>query len=313
MTSPKKRRHSSQHSSYGTFKYTTMLQATCPTDIQDILRSKHKGYVAVTLNRFVVNALLEANDKNRNISESSVDKLIASIEATGYDPVGMMCMYEDGELADGQHRLRALQLLYGRGFHLPKTPVQMFNFGLSHERGMDIDNGRIRSFADSLRIDGVLKDKLFISALNQYAIKISGKGRRTFSSRELKEIWMNDLCSITELGNFENIPSPTGAKKRPYSWFVVAFKFIQDEWGTALAKKALEQFYYGDDTRNYMVALRNYLLIEGPNLRYNAGTNKADELLGLVFYCFNHFMGRRPQKAPVLSSKSEPLETNPNK
>ena len=299
------------------FQYDQIPKATNPTEIQNLLRAGYKGPVNVTLNRFVVDSLLENNHRNRYCSQASVDCLIKSYIKTGYEPVGMMSMYTDGLLADGQHRLKALQLFYARGNRFKTPPVQEFRFGITEDRGMDIDNGRPRSANDALRIKGVIENPTYSSAVRSYILREemfqgeSNSHRKVIAS-EIEEVWNAGFCGVRALGVFSGIPSPTGRKKAT-AWLVLAFKLIQDEWGTVKAKEAKDQFYNGTNSRDYRVALRNYI-VSLKNVHYDAGSIEGEALLETIFYCFNRFLKKKmASKEPIIAGKTEPLAKNPNK
>ena len=92
--------------------------------------------------------MLESNPVNRNISERAVSDLAKSILNNDWQITHQgIAFYDDGTLADGQHRLSAIVRA--------NVPVyMMLTKGLSKEVAMSIDSGRRRSLIDGIKISG---------------------------------------------------------------------------------------------------------------------------------------------------------------
>lgn len=91
---------------------------------------------------------LERNVRNRVINSRSVDSLVRDIKAGSFYLTHQgIAFYDDGTLADGQHRLTAI-VLAGR-------PVQMMvTRYMPHDTKIAIDYGMKRGFEDSVDIEG---------------------------------------------------------------------------------------------------------------------------------------------------------------
>jgi hypothetical protein len=99
------------------------------------------------------------NENNRSISRGKVNVYAAEITDGTWRNTHQNCIafYEDGILADGQHRLSAVVQA--------KKPVEMFvATGLSRVDGAAIDQGRARKLTDALVIGGMVESSKYISA-----------------------------------------------------------------------------------------------------------------------------------------------------
>ena len=92
--------------------------------------------------------MLASNTLNRNLSERAVSDLAKTIQSNDWQITHQgIAFYDDGTLADGQHRLSAIVRA--------DTPVYMMvTSGLNKESAMTIDSGRKRSLIDGIKISG---------------------------------------------------------------------------------------------------------------------------------------------------------------
>ena len=117
-------------------------------------------------------AMLSRNSRNRSLRPIYAAALARDMTAgrwvfTG-DPIRL---FEDGEVADGQHRLRAV-VMSG----IPQTFAVVS--GVSDEAMQAIDSGRKRSGADRLALAGVKNSKRIAPTLNLMAVL----AQRTYSA-----------------------------------------------------------------------------------------------------------------------------------
>jgi hypothetical protein len=89
---------------------------------------------------------LERNTKNRRLESRVVERYASDMRANRFDLTHQgIAFYEDGELADGQHRLSAIVKA--------GVPVKMLvTRGLDKGSTMQIDNHKLRSLVDSYAI-----------------------------------------------------------------------------------------------------------------------------------------------------------------
>ena len=101
----------------------------------------------------------EINISNRRLSNPSVSKYADDMKSgTWYDThQNVIAFYEDGSLADGQHRLLAV---VESGVDVEMTAFH----GLSRIAGSVIDQGRSRTAVDGLMIGGLIEDSKYLTA-----------------------------------------------------------------------------------------------------------------------------------------------------
>jgi hypothetical protein len=92
--------------------------------------------------------MLTSNPVNRRLSERAVSDLAKAIINNDWQITHQgIAFYDDGTLADGQHRLTAVVKA--------NVPVyMMITKGLSKDSAMSIDSGRRRSLIDGVKISG---------------------------------------------------------------------------------------------------------------------------------------------------------------
>lgn len=95
---------------------------------------------------------LNANTSNRKLRDGVVEKYAEDMRHGRWTRcTAPICFYEDGDVADGQHRLWAI---------IESDTTQEFAVlrGLSRADGLNIDTGLNRSLVDNARISGADKD-----------------------------------------------------------------------------------------------------------------------------------------------------------
>ena len=94
-------------------------------------------------------SLLSRNTTNRNLSANLVAKYAKQMRSGEWSLTHQgIAVYDDGELADGQHRLNAV---IASGCDV----VMQVTYGISRESGCDIDVHRARNISDSIKIGGL--------------------------------------------------------------------------------------------------------------------------------------------------------------
>lgn len=139
----------------------------------------------VTIREFVTPELalewLANNQNNRNLRQSDVDYLRDCILSGTWRTTHQgIAFYEDGTLADGQHRLHAI-VDAGIGVYVNVTR------GLPMENADAIDRGIPRNNRDHLHFRGVKSDTRRVAAcvcmINQYFVERSGNATRWSKKR----------------------------------------------------------------------------------------------------------------------------------
>jgi hypothetical protein len=108
---------------------------------------------------------LSKNVLNRNVSQRLVDKYAHDMENNNWELNHQgIAFYDDGSVADGQHRL--LSVIKSR-----KTVQMMVTTGLKKPAAVTIDIGRKRSMSDGIQIGGLSDwiSKRHISMISQVA------------------------------------------------------------------------------------------------------------------------------------------------
>ena len=125
---------------------------------------------------------LGKNLSNRNISPKHVDKLKKTIENDEWQVTHQgIAIYEDGTLADGQHRLTAIVLA--------NKAVQMYvTFNVTVEAGMAIDQqSRSRTLADSMKMSGRLEAKSVVAICRHWMMLLGTYHAADFEIRKFEE------------------------------------------------------------------------------------------------------------------------------
>ena len=119
----------------------------------------------VKINPAMAEHYLSKNLSNRNVSQRLVDMYAYDMENNNWELNHQgIAFYDDGSIADGQHRL--LSIIKAR-----KTVPMMVTTGLKKPAAVTIDIGRKRSMSDGIKIGG-LSDwitKRHISLISQIA------------------------------------------------------------------------------------------------------------------------------------------------
>ena len=126
---------------------------------------------------------LAANEDNRNLVWADVEYLRDCILAGEWKVTHQgIAFWDDGDLADGQHRLHAI-IEAGVGVWINVTR------GMPRENAEAIDRGRVRSNKDHLHFSGVKSDTRRVAACvcltNQYRVERSENATR-WSKRRLR-------------------------------------------------------------------------------------------------------------------------------
>lgn len=268
-------------------EYSEIPIVTNSEQLDDLIfKDEYKGLANVLLNRENVDYLLSLNTSNRNIKTHSVVAYVNAFEKRGYESIGLMLVSDRGVLADGQHRLTALQRLFNKGCNIGAW--QVFRFGFSESRTVDIDNGVSRTYKDALALAGVLKDSKYAAALRTYAMLTAPNYRVKFTAAELIDIYERDFKYVFDIGTFQTFPGSGGLQGekgyRPAPWVITAFRICQKKFGTENMKTVYEQFYNGTNLKDPMVFFRNKLLTSRGKFRFGVRSDgKTIEMLGCLF------------------------------
>jgi len=176
--------------------------------------------------------LRDQNTVNRPVSMSSVTKYAADMAQGQWRDThqNAIAFFEDGVLADGQHRLMAVVR--------SGLAVQMYvAFGLSRSDAMAIDQGRTRSASDALKISGMISEHGHISYAVAIVRLVNSAERPTKKNMTVQEIGaaiekLNDGISYA----LENLTAANGGVKNAVVRAAVAVAYYR------APRHALDQF-----------------------------------------------------------------------
>ena len=123
---------------------------------------KSSNTSVITITPEMAKELLEQNTNNRGISPANVQKIASDMLSDGFKLNGeTIKIYDDGSLADGQHRLMAC-VLSGKPF---QTYVIR---GIKKDVLHTIDAGKTRNTVEALNMTGCGIKSLMVPSLNWY-------------------------------------------------------------------------------------------------------------------------------------------------
>lgn len=201
---------------------------------------------------------LNVNTNNRHLSAGVAEKYAADMTAGRWtECVAPIVFYDDGDLADGQHRLFAI-------VESGTTQRFLVTRNLSREAGLNIDTGRVRTVVDNARISGT--DRELSSQLISYARGIDSGT----SVQSLNRVLSN--AEVLEVVERHREPAEWLLKRGPVgrgirnavicaafgrAWYVEA-----DKERLAKCAEILSKGYYDGESESAAIALRNYLILK---------------------------------------------------
>lgn len=198
-------------------------------------------------------AWINANTNNRSLREGVVEQYANDMCAGNWtNCTAPIAFYEDGSLADGQHRLYAI---------IESGCEQTFSVmrGLSREDGLNVDTGLARSVVDNSRISGLdlhLSNSLVaVARAVAFGMPVSN---RLSNSEKLKLVAEHrDACE------WANGKMP----HRKYVCNSAVMAALARAWYYEDDKERLEQFakvmgngFSDGDADSAAIAMRNYML-----------------------------------------------------
>lgn len=202
-------------------------------------------------------AWLNKNPCNRNLREGVAEKYAADMaRGTWTDCTAPIAFYDDGELADGQHRLYAI---------IESGTTQRFIIArdLPRAAGLNIDTGASRSVVDNARISGSdpgLTNTILTAAR---AIHEGVRGTTARSNAQRLEV----VARYREAAEFCNSYAPRTVKfigSAPIMGAIGrAFMHERDKERLKRFCTVMRSGMMADDTESAAVALRLYLTGKG--------------------------------------------------
>jgi hypothetical protein len=213
--------------------------------------SKEAKWVVFTPEKAKV--LLDKNLNNRKFRQSLAEKYAEDMASGKWTRcIVPIAIYEDGNIADGQHRLAAI---------LMSRTTQKFLLleGLTKEDGLNIDTGKFRTLVDNAHISGVDPDLTAEKTALARAIQEGDRGAKAYpNSMKLEFVSMHREAVEWTVKN-----GPTGKGIRNQIILAaVARAFYYEENKEKLIRfcKVLGSGFAQGDHESAAIALRNYLM-----------------------------------------------------
>jgi hypothetical protein len=141
--------------------------------MRDYMKPQIQTVMTFVTPEMAKNWIAKNNEGNRRVRSTDVEILAGEIAGGGYEPTHQgIAFYEDGSLADGQHRLHAI-VKANVGVWINVTT------GLSRVANHKIDKGIVRTALDSLHFMGIKSDQkrvaICTSMIYQYESEVAGR------------------------------------------------------------------------------------------------------------------------------------------
>jgi len=168
------------------------------SQIDDLLQDKSYRSVRITLTEEVINDLLSRNKENRKLNKQRLYNLENDLKTNGWKEYASMAVGDDGNLADGQHRLTALKRA---GIYNAVTTLYL---NVDRETLLRIDEVNPRSTNDTLHFIGVELPYIAVGVINLDARlnQDNFASKRTrIEPYEVEKLWREKWKDI-----FDNMP-----------------------------------------------------------------------------------------------------------
>ena len=150
-----------------------------------------------TVTPSMAESFLLENKSNRKINKQQLDMLIRTIKAGNWALTHQgVAFYDDGALADGQHRLNAI-VESGIGCMMPV----FYGVEKNIKTVMAVDCGKLRSVKDSSAIIGLVVKPIDIALCKILEFGVDRRGRRLthLESADLCKKYADDIDLINRL------------------------------------------------------------------------------------------------------------------
>jgi hypothetical protein len=201
--------------------------------------------------------MLNTNCSNRTLREGIVEKYADDMRKGQWTKcIAPIAFYEDGDVADGQHRLWAI-------IESGETHEFMVVRGLDRESGLNIDVGLPRSLVDNARISGVnehLSNRI-IAVARVVATGQRGSRSPKGVSNAVKLAYVDKYNECVRWA-IENAPAG-----RTFSHSLVlgamarAYMVEEDKARLARFGEVLSKGFMADERDSAAIAMRNYLMV----------------------------------------------------
>ena len=231
-----------------------------PQGIKKLIDIKFRGIRFIELNLEVIDALLDLNINNRNVSVQSLQAIYTSIQQVGYSNlIGLIGIRENGMLSDGQKRLNAIRR-YMRENPDCKPVIQAVAFGVKDDEFSVTDNGEPRNARQTIQmIYGIEETKPITGAINFLKQPLMKCYKMTAISR--KEFHEKYITPFMTRFPFPRINSMSANEDKARSrevpgCVVAAFIVLYHTGGEDVTQKAYDIYYNSNDMSEPLVRIR---------------------------------------------------------
>jgi len=242
----------------------------------------------------IAEAWLNANETNRKLRPGVVERYAADMQSGRWtECLVPIAFYEDGTLANGQHRLWAI---------CESGVTVQFEIlrGLSKEAGLNIDTGLNRTLVDNARISGEYPNLTneFVSAARAVNDGVHGSALQTGRKQGVRSHAQSlEICErFTESVGWAVTHGPRGKLLRNgVTLGAVARAYMLEKDRDRLAKfcKVLTTGFYDNADETAAVALRTLLMSSGS---YTSTSNVWREAFLRTQHAIHAFMHHKPLK-----------------
>ena len=269
---------------------TVAASAAETAEYDRIVKLAHTGSPAsevLTLAPAVAGLIfLESNKVNRDWRAARSQSLARQMLAGEWVLHGQgLQFYQDGSLADGQHRTAACAL---SGVSIP---ISVF-YGLNRKAIVNVDAGVRRSAADALQLDGVQHTKemqALVIAANTYEMKAKVPDAVKLESTQQVYDYMSrnrdQLARAIEIGarSGRGIVSPILTSSEASK---VAYLLAKNGWDEDLVAAQLAFFQAGQDESDSSPMYKVATAISTAKARKSGRTLTAGQMIALVVQAF---------------------------
>lgn len=233
------------------------------------------------------NWLENNNQGNRNVRWGDVDLLRRQIEGGTYEPTHQgIGFYEDGTLADGQHRLHAIVKANVGVWILVTT-------GLRRSTVHKVDKGIGRTSLDSLHFFGMKADsrRVAVCQCMVYQLDAEKAGRERWDiSKVTSEEFTSHFRRFSEAIEFSVAYGASAKYPAPLKAAVATAWYSEDRQRLAEFMLVIDTGEMFSDDDRAAIRLRDYLR----DKRYGQGSTARNDLFLRCCGALRYFIARKP-------------------
>jgi hypothetical protein len=251
---------------------------------------------------------LNSNTNNRPLRSGHAEKMVADMVAGAWTECAMpIVFYEDGTLADGQHRLWAIGI---SGVAQTFTVIRDF----PRKAGVNIDTGIIRNAVDVAHITGLDSslNNLIVSAARGIEDGQPAMGKRSRTMTEMLAV----VAKHKEAAHWvvRNGPHGRGMRNAPVLSAIGRAWYVEDDKDRlAHFSEVMGKGFTNTEDDAAAIAMRNYLIAKMQARSQAASSVNWRDTFIKTQNAVYHFMKRKPLTIiKVVSDEMYPLADKEN-